>query len=120
MAQILLIDDDIIYLDALANGLAEIGHDVVTALSGPDAISVFLQGNFDIAICDVIMSGGGALSFLHEVRAHKTNFPVIVITGRSEIASSPLFLEGMRDASAKIEKTASLTEIDELVQSLLA
>lgn len=120
MASILLIDDDIRYLDGLSQGLRSLDHSVTTATTSSEGLSIHANGQFDIAICDVIMSGGGALSFLHEIRKRDSTFPIVIITGREEIATSPIFVEGMRDADAKIEKTASLGEIDHIVKSLLS
>ncbi|MBM7070036.1 response regulator [Actibacterium sp. 188UL27-1] len=119
MARILVMDDDLIYLDELAKGLRSLNHTVATASSGHEALEIIDRDPFDIAICDMIMTGGGALSFLHEVRSRNSKMPVIVITGRREIATSPLFVEGMLEASAKIEKIAPLSEIDKVIKSLL-
>ena len=119
MAHILVVDDDLIYLDELANGLRAYGHKVETASSGHEGLLLMGHSPFDLAICDMIMTGGGALSFLHEVRAKDADFPIVVITGRRELATSPLFKQGMREASAKIQKDASVLEIDNLVRSLL-
>jgi len=119
VAYILVVDDDLVYLDELTNGLRALGHEAETATSGSEAFSVLKTDTFDLVICDMIMAGGGALSFLHEVRAILPNLPVIVITGQREIANSPLFRDGMREASAKIEKSASLLDIDRVIRSLL-
>ncbi|MEJ6394168.1 response regulator [Gymnodinialimonas sp. 2305UL16-5] len=120
MARILLVDDDLVYLDELAMGLQGLDHEVTTASSGGEGLALLQSLEFDIAICDVVMSGGGALSFLHEIRSADSEFPVIIITGRSAIATSPVFTEGMHQADAKIQKSASLAEIDRLVRSLVA
>lgn len=119
MAQVLVVDDDLQYLDAISAGLTKLGHDVTTAASGIEAMTIVRNQEFDIGIFDMIMAGGGAVTLLHEVRQNGFEFPVIVITGRSEIASSPLFQKGMRQAIARIEKSATLPEIGELISSLL-
>ncbi len=119
MAHILVVDDDLIYLDELSGGLRSLGHDVASAASSNEALNALKNGTFDITICDTIMAGGGALSLLHEVRALGLKLPFVVITGRPEIATSPLFQSGMREADAKIQKSASLYQINQLIRDLL-
>lgn len=119
MAEILLVDDDLIYLAELAAGLQTMSHNVITATSVEEARICLDGGGIGIIICDTIMAGGGALSLLHDVQTSHPHVPFIVITGLPEIATSPLFQSGMSEASAKIEKTASLVEIDKLIRTLL-
>ncbi len=119
MAHILVVDDDLIYLDELSEGLRSLGHEVAGAASSNEALNTLKSESFDITICDTIMAGGGALSLLHEVRALGLEMPFVVITGRPEIATSPLFKSGMREADAKIQKSATLYEINKLIRDLL-
>lgn len=119
MAKILLVDDDLVYLDELSDGLSSLKHDVSCAASTEEAQVLLENAEFDVVICDTIMEGGGALSLLHHLAATQPDLPFIVITGRPEIASSPLFRSGMKEASAKIEKSATLFEIDQLIRSTL-
>ena len=119
MPRLLVVDDDLIYLDELCSQLRGLGYDVTNADSAQEAVTILDNGTFDLVICDTIMTGGGALSLLYDVRSRDSNFPFIVMTGRREIADSPLFRDGMRQASAKIEKSASLFELDKLIKSLL-
>ena len=118
MANILLVDDDLVYLGSLSDALESFGHVVTTAATAEEARMHLNKDSFDVAICDTIMEGGGALTLLHEVTQNHKKMPFIVITGRPEIASSPLFREGMKEAAAKIEKSATVFEIDQIVRSL--
>ena len=119
MAKVLLVDDDLIYLDELSAALRSLDHGVTTATSMDEAKACLAATPPEIIICDTIMAGGGALSLLHDVRASGSEIPFVVITGRPEIATSPLFQKGMKEANAKIEKSASLFEIDQLIRTLL-
>ena len=119
MANILLVDDDLVFLDELSDGLRHMGHHVDCAASAADAFLGYRTGSYDIVICDTIMAGGGALSLLMDIRKHDTHFPFVVITGRPEIATSPLFKEGMIEATEKIEKSATVFQIDKLVRRLV-
>lgn len=119
MPKILLVDDDPVYLDELSEGLQQLGHKVVCAASAREAINSFQSEPIDLVISDVVMSGGGAATLLHELHSLHPDIPFVAITGRLEIASSPLFNSGLTEASAKIEKSASLFEIDTLIRELL-
>lgn len=119
MAKILVVDDDLVYLDELSEGLRSLGHHVACAASATEAMNSIDTDRFEIVICDMIMAGGGAVSLMHQLQTLLPAMPFIVITGRPEIASSPIFLDGMKEASAKIEKSTSLFEINELVRDIL-
>ena len=118
IAKILIVDDDLVYLNELSDALRSLDH-VVECASSADEAKIWLRDMaFDITICDTIMAGGGALSLLHDIRSRDPDFPFIAITGRPAVASSPLFQNGMMEANAKLEKSATLFEIDQLVRSL--
>lgn len=119
MAKVLIVDDDIGYLNALTEGLTALNHEVTTATSRPEALALLDNIEIDVAMLDMIMEGGGAISLVHEIRARSYGFPIIVATGRPQIADSPVFRHGLREATAKIQKTATLAEIDQLIRSLL-
>ena len=119
MASLLIIDDDPVYLLELGDGLIALKHAVVTCETQKDAIAKFRPGKFDLVLCDTIMEGGGALTMLHHIRTVDPNVAFVVITGRPEIASSPLFEAGMKEATAKIDKSMTLFEIDQLIRNLV-
>ncbi len=119
MAHVIIVDDDLAYLDALAEGLTVLGYEVTTAASAAEALTLLEQLQVDIAIVDMIMEGGGAISLVHDLRARGHIFPIIVATGRPQIADSPVFRKGLREAAARIQKTTSLSEIDTLIRNCL-
>ncbi len=118
MAKILIADDDRDYLTAFSEGMESLGHIVNCSPNGEDVSRFLEEYTFDIIFLDVVMPGGGAISLVHSVRQHDSSVPVVVITGRPELISSPLFREGMRQAQAKVHKTATLQELDALVRRL--
>lgn len=118
MARVLIADDDDIYREAFCTGLAEMNHETAGVPSGGDVLDALKETPFDIVFLDVMMPGGGAISVLHEVRNHDPAIPVVVITGRMEMIGSPLFVDGMRSAQAKVLKTTTLNELHLLIESL--
>lgn len=119
MANLLIADDDPDYLEVFCDGLEHFGHTVVGVESGADVVPELKSKDFDLVFLDVMMKGGGAITVLHQIREVDPSIPVVVVTGRADLLNSPLFKEGMREASAKVPKTSSLSEINALVSKLL-
>lgn len=118
MARILIADDDADYLQVFQEGMEALGHEVAGVPSGSEVLPMLERTKFDVVFLDVVMEGGGAISVLHAVREIDPDIPVAVITGRLELADSPLFRDGLRLAQAKLRKTATLAELDNVVQML--
>ncbi len=116
MARILLADDDTSYLEAFCDGMEACGHQATGVTTGEQALACLEGTDFDIVFLDVLMPGGGAITLTHRIRDLDETLPVVVITGRPELASSPILQEGLRHACAKTRKTATLDELDALVR----
>ena len=118
MARLLIADDDPDYLRAFRFGMEAMGHDVQTVDRG-NKVEAELKNAadpIDAVFLDVMMPEGGAVTVLHGLRKTWPDLPVFVITGRTELFDSPLFKRGMREANARVRKTASLEELDRLVR----
>lgn len=76
MAHILVVDDEISLVDALAEILADAGHSVTTETSGGGAMG-FLADHHDtlpdLILCDVRMDGMSGIELVRQVR----NQPVL-------------------------------------------
>ncbi|WP_424929289.1 response regulator [Amaricoccus tamworthensis] len=118
MARILIADDDADYLRVFQEGMEALGHEVEGVPSGSEVVPMLENAKFDVIFLDVVMAGGGAITVLHAVREYDPDIPVAIITGRLELADSPLFLNGLRLAQAKLQKTATLAELDNVVRML--
>lgn len=119
MARILVCHDDRFYLAALENLLQDFGHQVSTFRTTDMAILALQDEPYDLAILDVLMPGGGAISMCHEVKSLYPNMPVIICTGRSVVFHSPVMERGLRLADAKIEKTIDPNDLRVLIERLL-
>jgi len=89
MAKVLIVDDNLDHIDSLAKILTAKGHDVVTALSGRDALSKVIRNAPDVILLDLLMPEMDGPSFLEVVRSYLRlqTLPVIVLTG---VPDSPL------------------------------
>jgi len=121
VARVLLADDDEMYRNVFCDGLGTMGHSVEAVPAGRDVLPALAAAGdtpFDVVFLDMMMTGGGGITILHAVREKYAELPVVIITGRVELLGSPLFLDGMRSAQAKVHKTASLAELDRLIGAL--
>lgn len=57
MKRVLIVDDDRVVLNLLAEGLRELGYEVAMAVSGADALLRVVEQDFDLAVLDMRMPG---------------------------------------------------------------
>ena len=69
MNNVLLVDDDRVVLNLLAEGLREHGYTVATAISAADAARLAEAQDFDLAVLDMRMPGQSGLDLAREFRA---------------------------------------------------
>jgi response regulator RpfG family c-di-GMP phosphodiesterase len=84
MSRILLVDDDDTFRPALQKTLISLGHNVVPANNGEDALSIFSHSDFDLVISDIRMPKMDGVALTKAIKASKST-PVILITGFAEI-----------------------------------
>ncbi|MDO9597141.1 MAG: response regulator [Azoarcus sp.] len=61
MKNVLIVDDDRVILNLLAEGLCDIGYTVAVAISGEDALKMVEGRSFDLAVLDMLMPGMSGL-----------------------------------------------------------
>ncbi|HLV46500.1 MAG TPA: bifunctional response regulator/alkaline phosphatase family protein [Flavobacterium sp.] len=84
MINILWVDDEIEFLKPHILFLEQKGYKVTTATNGQDAIELFAEERFDIVFLDENMPGISGLETLSELKEHKSNIPIIMITKSEE------------------------------------
>ena len=87
--RILLVDDDTSLIDTLSDFLSYEGYEVVTAISGEQALQKLHIAPPDVIILDMSMPGMGGVGFLDRITNAdgSTQFPVLVLTARAAMAS---------------------------------
>ncbi|MDL1982879.1 MAG: sigma-54 dependent transcriptional regulator [Deltaproteobacteria bacterium] len=88
MAKILVVDDEQHMLKLFEKILTRQGHEVRTAASGTEAISLFEKNDFDLIFSDLLMPDLGGMDLLKEVKARYSDIPFIVITAYGTIESA--------------------------------
>jgi two-component system, sensor histidine kinase and response regulator len=83
---VLIVDDDPRNLLALEVLLEPLGHRVVPAKNGKEAIRLFDGVAPDLVLCDLVMHGCDGLEVLGSIREHphRSHTPVILVTAHTE------------------------------------
>jgi CheY-like chemotaxis protein len=83
---VLVVDDDALVLLNTAAMLEDMGHRVVTAPSGSEALLLFEGAqSIDLVITDQGMPGMTGLQLIEKLRGFKPRLPVVLATGYAEV-----------------------------------
>lgn len=100
MPQILLVDDDEILLESMADLLMLSDYRVVTAQNGIEALNVLQEHRPDCIVTDVMMPEMDGFEFIGEVRRREelAEIPIILITAYDKRAYSRVPADSAPDA----------------------
>jgi len=121
MAKILLVEDDELVRDMLAQVLQKAAHEVTCAVDGEDAAKILQEMHPDIMVTDIIMPKKSGITLISEVKNRHPNMEIIAISGGGRLDPiGYLDLSENLGASVSFEKpvdnTALLMAIDLLLQ----
>jgi two-component system NtrC family response regulator len=85
METILVVDDEKNYLLVLSAVLEEEGYEVLTALSGPEAIEIQKASDIDLVLTDMKMPTMDGIELLERIKAHDPDLPVIMMTAHGTV-----------------------------------
>jgi two-component system OmpR family response regulator len=83
--RILVAEDDVQTAEFIKRGLEELGHRVIHAEAGNDALRLLLTGDFDVAVLDRMLPKTDGLSVLRRMRAAEVEIPVLILTALGRI-----------------------------------
>ena len=83
--KILIAEDDLETAGFIAHALDELGHIVVTADTGPDALHLAATEELDVILLDRMLPGLDGLSILRRLRAADIQTPVLLLTALGRI-----------------------------------
>ena len=86
--KLLLVDDEIKFLQLIAQRLEIKGFDVITTSNGKDAIEVAGKNLFDVALVDFQMSGMDGSQVLKALKERHKYLEIIMLTGHATIDSA--------------------------------
>lgn len=120
MAKILLVEDDELVRDMLAQVLKRASHEVECAANGEEATELLQKIHPDIMVTDIIMPKKSGITLISEVRNKHPNMEIIAISGGGRLdPTGYLDLSESLGASVSfekpIDKAALLMAIDLLL-----
>jgi len=88
MSRILIVDDEYPVRFALSEVLKKHGFATLEACGGAEAIEILGDQEIDLVLLDLAMPGMDGIATLQELRRVRPNVPVIIVTGRGDIATA--------------------------------
>jgi DNA-binding NtrC family response regulator len=86
--KILLVDDEVKFLQMVADRLTIKGFEVTTAVDGEAAIKAAQQGGFDVAILDLQLPGMDGKEVLKILKQNHKFIEIIMLTGYATVDSA--------------------------------
>jgi len=85
---VLIVDNDVPHVEAVAESLERVGYVPTIATSGPEGLQKLEQGAFDLVITDLIMNEVDGLQILSQTKELLPDSEVILITGHGTVPSA--------------------------------
>lgn len=83
---ILLVDDDALVLSSTAELIKDLGHDVLVAASGAEALTLLGEdGRFDLMVSDVLMPSMTGVELAEAVRSLRPGLDIVLASGFAEL-----------------------------------
>lgn len=115
--RVLVVDDEGIMRNLLADVLQDEGYDVTTATTGEEAIKYAREKSFQIVITDLKMPGMNGIEVLKRFKEIDNNISIIVITAYASVESA---VEAMKEGAYDyISKPFNIDEIKLIVNRAL-
>ena len=111
---VLLIDDEIAYVNVLSNRLSKRGFDVGKASSGSEAFQILRRRSFDVAVLDLKMADMDGIEVLKILKKMAPETVVIMLTGHGSAEAAH---EGIRQGA--YDYLTKPCELDELIQKIM-
>jgi CheY-like chemotaxis protein len=86
MASILVIDDDETFRRMLRRTLQRLGHEVIEAAEGREALRVLQDAAIELVMTDILMPGMEGIETIRWLRQRAPQLPVIAMSGGGRLA----------------------------------
>lgn len=83
--RILVVEDDVKIASFVCRGLQQAGSAVDQAANGEDGLAMALTQPYDVAIIDIMLPKLDGLRLIEELRQHKINTPVIILSAKRSV-----------------------------------
>lgn len=95
--RILLAEDEKALSRALLKIIEKNNYSADAVFNGEDALAYLENGNYDVAILDIMMPGTDGITVLKKLRANGNRIPVLLLTAKAEIEDKVLGLDSGAD-----------------------
>jgi DNA-binding NtrC family response regulator len=114
--KVLIVDDEVDFLDIMAERMRARGIDVSTATSAEDALNLVGQEHYDVIIMDFMMPAMNGFKALKLLKAKKADTPIILMTGS---VPGELILQAKQNGALDVfEKPADLQTLIEKIKQV--
>lgn len=111
---ILVVEDERIIREGIAEFLVEVGYNVIEAKDGEEAIEVFKRNDIHLMVLDIMMPKKDGFQVLTEIRK-TSNIPVIILSAvedeKSQIKSFDLMVDGYVNKPFSLPVLAKRVEV---------
>ncbi len=116
--KVLLVDDEEVFVEALAKRMTKRGLTVDTAESGAVAMEKASERDFDVIVLDLAMPGLDGIETLRKLRELNTDLQVILLTGHGSVRAG---VEAMKEGATDfLEKPCDFDELLAKIESASA
>jgi two-component system, OmpR family, response regulator len=116
-ARLLVVEDEEMILELLSGSLRFAGFDVVTAVSGAEALRAVQASRPDLVLLDVMLPDGDGFEVVRRLRSSGPDVPVIFVTARDGVHERVAGLA--LGADDYVTKPFSLDEVLERIRAVL-
>jgi DNA-binding response OmpR family regulator len=118
---ILLIEDDELFREALADALTERGYPVTQAADGEQGVKLFRAAPTDLVITDIVMPNKEGIATVMELRRDFPKLGIIAMSGGlAQDAQHYLKLAGALGANRTLEKPFAFPALLQAIEEVLA
>jgi two-component system response regulator HydG len=111
--RVLVIDDERLHAEAVAESLERVGYECVIATSGAIGAKKIEDDSFDVILTDLRMDGMDGLAVLRKARQHLPDAEVVVITGHGDVKTA---VEAIKQGAANyLTKPVDIAELRAIV-----
>ncbi len=107
--RVLVVDDQEMHAQAVAESLARIGYDCTIATSGQEGLQKIENEDFDVVITDLRMEGVDGLAVLRKAKMELPDAEVVLVTGHGDIKTAVAAMQG--GAATYLTKPVDINEL---------
>lgn len=111
--RVLVVDDQEMHAQAVAESLTRIGYDCTIATSGQDGLKKIENEDFDVVITDLRMDEVDGLAILRKAKMELPDAEVVLVTGHGDIKTAVAAMQG--GAATYLTKPVDISELRAVV-----